>query len=44
MEGAPVRQVSDGKGGTRTEVRTETYTERVTDFRYKIDLTQFIYP
>jgi hypothetical protein len=34
--------VSDGKGGTRTERRTETYTVRVTDFQYKIDLTQFI--
>ena len=34
------RTVSDGNGGTRTE----HYTERVVDFHYKIDLSNFVFP
>ena len=36
------RRVDDGNGKSHTV--TETYVVRVTDFHYKIDLSQFIFP
>ena len=38
------RRVASTDSDGKTTHRTETYTQRVTDFHYKVDLTSFVYP
>lgn len=38
------RTVTDRDSDGNTRHRTETYTEQVTDFDYKLDLTAFVFP
>ena len=44
MTGVRILQVREKGPNGEYRTRTETYTETVTDFHYKVDISQYIYP
>jgi hypothetical protein len=44
MTGVRILQVQERRPNGQYRTRTETYTETVTDFHYKVDISQYIYP